>query len=320
MEFKTARLDRTAFFVTTFVTALLAALAIFFIIKVPYGWVFTLLMIAIIAGCYLWSPARYRFDGARLVIEKVVGTRLEIDLSEIESYVLIPDITRLKLARTFGNGGLFGYYGIFSTIEYGEINFQLKTLKDVIILKTKKGCFAVSPFEVQRFEEYLKTAVTGITGKLEIIEPMRPEGVKYASPVILVIPAIIFILTIIMRIILYPGLPERIAIHYDFHGNANGWGSRDAFLSIDLIPAAILFVINIIVFYIVRRSTRKQILPNFMVVVVAFVQLFTAYVSLDTYWFNKYDHHITPLPYSILGFFIITAALLYVYYRKVRVP
>lgn len=317
MEFKIARLDKLATIISIFVTALLVCLSIFFIHKVPYGWVFSIAMLSIIVVSYLLSPKRYCFEGSKFVIEKVVGTKITIPLNEIEGYVAIPDFTKLKMARTFGNGGLFGYYGMFSTAEYENINCQLTNLKNVFIVQSKKGKYAISPREPEKFEEYLKTATVGITGEIQVIQPMEPEKLVRANARILIMPVVLFILTIGIIFLAYAQLPERIAIHFDFHGNPDAWGSKISYLVSNIVPASVLLFLAIIIFLCVRRTTTNRAIPNFLVIVVSLIQIFIAYMSLDTYWINKYLDHLIPLPYSIVGFMVILALLFFFYYKQI---
>ena len=269
MEFKTAKLDKMAIVVSIAATVFLIGLSIFFIIKVPFGWAFAIFMMFVIIISYLLSPKNYSFEGANLIIEKVIGKKITIPFNEIEAYVSVSDFTKLKVVRTFGNGGLFGYYGMFSTAEYGSINCQLTSLKNIFIIKCKKGNFALSPLEPDKFEEHLKAIASGMTGEIEIIKPIPQEKMERANPLILIIPICIFILT------------------------------------------------NIIIFFFARRACSNPDIPNFLVVITSFIQLFIAYTSFDTYWFNKYNTHLIPLPYSIAVFVIIMIGLLFFYYRKI---
>jgi len=317
MEFKAARLDTLAIIISGFTTALLVGLAILFIFKTPYGWIFSIVMILILIISYLLSPKRYLFEGSKLIIEKVIGKRIVILLDEIEGYAVVPDLKKIRLVRTFGNGGLFGYYGIFTTAEYGNINCQLTSLRNIFIIKSKKGKFALSPLDPLKFEEYFKTTVAGITGKLEKFVPVKREAIKYASALILLIPITIFVLTVVMLLSLYPHLPERIATHFNLYGNPDAWSSRISFITSGIIPSSILVVLNIVLFFIVRRATVSPTIPNFLVILLSLIQIFVSYTSFDTYWFNKNNSHVIPFPYAIAGFLIVIGLMLFVYYQKI---
>ena len=316
MEFKTARLDHAATFVSLIASALLVGISIFFLIIMSSGWVFSILMIIIIACCYALSPKRYVFKERQFIIQKVIGRKITVPIDAIRAYVRIPNFARLKVARTFGNGGLFGYYGMFSTAEYGTINCQLTNLKNVLIIKSERGVFAVSPAEPDLFEQHLKT--TAGLAETEELKPRVIEKKEYANALILIIPICLFFVNMITLLLTYAQLPHRIAIHFNFQGYPDRWGSRNSYLISGIMPASILVAIGIAVFLIVRRTTTNHILPNFLIVIVAFIQLFITYLTFDTYWINTHNTHLMPLVYSIIFFVIVMIGLLFYYYRVVK--
>jgi len=317
MEFKSTRLDVPASIITVAVTVLLAGLSAFIFTK-PYGWIFSIIMLLILSVSYLLSPEKYYLKGSYLVVQKIIGKKIEIPLCDVMSYTIVPDFSKLQVARTFGNGGLFGYYGTFSTAEYGPINCQLRSLKKVVILKTKYSTFAISPAEVERFENQLTSTVMGLKGKIEKLTPTPPGIIKHASTVILILPLAFFISTILLIYHAYLQLPDRIAVHFDLHGNPNGWASRASFIFSSVVPAAILCALSIGIFLAVRRTTKRSTLPYFLVVMLGVFQLFTAYISYDTYWVNRNNTHLIPFPYNIIAYFSMIVVLLVVYYRKTR--
>lgn len=318
MQFKVAKLDRVATIITVSVTAFLVVLSAFFVLEVPYGWIFTILMLSIIVFAYLLSPSSYSIESGRLVIRKVIGKKMVIPLDEVQGYSVIPDLAKTHISRTFGNGGLFGYYGIFSTLEYGAMNCQLTRLKQTFLIRTGKGTYALSPADTARFTEYFESAVQGSGGTIEQLVPTAAEKARYANPLILLLPAAILIITVVAVLSLYSGLPERIAVHFDLQGNPNGWASRTSFVISGLIPACILFMISTVIFFYVRRTTTKATLSYMIVGLFSVFQLFAAYVTVDTYWVNRYDSHLIPFPYSVIIYGVIIIALLFVYYQKTK--
>lgn len=54
---------------------------------------------------------------------------------------------------------------------------------------------------------------------------------------------------------LYPRLPETMATHWDFSGNANGWSSRAA--TVFGLPLFIL-ALHLVCFYAESRETKKN--------------------------------------------------------------
>jgi hypothetical protein len=318
MEFKIAKLDRPAIITTLAVTLLLVVLSIFFLIKVPFGWIFSILMMAIIFFSYLLSPNSYSFAGGKLIIHKTMGRRISIPLEEVEAYTLVPNFAKLRISRMFGNGGIFGYYGAFSSAEYGMISCQLRSLKDVFLIKAKHGTYAISPAQKKRFNDYFVNAVQSSQGKTANLVPASPSTMRQANPLVLLLPIAIFIMTVIIVLALYWRLPGRIAVHFDMQGNPNGWASRTSFLISGLVPAAVLLILNTAIFFFVRRTTTKPTLPYLIVGLFSVFQLFISYVSFDTYWINIHNRHLIPFPYSIVSYMLIIAVVLFVYYRTTK--
>jgi hypothetical protein len=313
MEFRTAKLDRGARILTCCVTVLLVGLATLFLLLVPFGWIFAVFMMLIIAVAYLLSPKRVIFSSTTLIIEKNIGTKISIALSDIEAYSRIPDFSKLTVARTFGNGGLFGYYGIFSTAEYGDIHCQMTCLKNIFLIKTKSGTYAVSPGDHRVFEEHI-ASIPSATGQIARLEPIT-EPIRYANPMILAIPVVLFIVISLFIILNYAQLPDRIAVHFDLLGNPDRWGPKTSYLVSGLVPSSILLVISFLIFFIVRRAARNQAIPTMLVTIVACIQLFIAYTTVETYWVNKYGTHLVPLVYGI-GAFVLIMICVYVFYYR----
>ncbi len=316
MEFKPAKLDKLALIISIITTTLLVLLSIFFVTKpIPYGWVFAIVMMSIVIISFLLSPKTYYIQGGNFIIEKVLGTRISIPLNEIEGIIAVDDFNKLKPVRSMGNGGLFGYYGLFTTAEYGNINCQLTSLKNILILKSKKGYFAISPENSERILEQLKS-MAGIVVKTEI---PKPEPVKNkASFLILLLPDTIFTLTIIMIILLYQQLPNRIATHFDFQGDPDGWSSRISFLYNGILPQIILMLINLIAFFATRDKYRDPRNVYFLVIIISIIQIFVAYLSLDVYWFNMRGSHLIPMGYLIIGFTGLLLIFIYIYYLLLK--
>jgi len=317
MEFKPARLDRIAIFITVLVTIFLIVLSVFFIFKIPYGWIFAVLMMTILLICYLWSPKRYVFKSELLIIEKIAGHHISIRLRDIEAYARVPNFAKLKAARIFGNGGLFGFYGFFSTSEYGDINCQLTSLKDIIIIKTKKMNYALSPDNCEGLEHHLINNVGGIVGNIDDLRMRIKDEKILANPTILILPSILFIALVIMILLNYSHLPEKIAVHFNFYGQPDRWGPRSSYLFSGLIPSTILFLITIGIFFFVRRTTSRPAIPNFLVIIMSFILLFMACTSLTTFWISKYGEQLIPMHYSLIIFGVVLIVLLFFYYHKI---
>jgi hypothetical protein len=312
MVFKTAKLDTTAIVITILVTAFIIGLGLLFIATVPHGWIWALAMMLIPGICYLLSPKQYRLNGSHLIIQKVIGKTITIPLQDIKGYIIIENLAKTKITRTFGNGGLFGYYGMFSTAEYGPINCQLTTLKNTVIIDTDLRRYAISPDNTEVFVQMLGTKPDL---RRDALRPTAPG--RLARPAVLALPIALYLITIVLLLLSYHMLPDRIAVHFDALGNPDRWGSKISYLISGLIPSGVLCVINCGVFFLMRKTSHNPALPTFIVIMLSFVQLFTLYINLDVYWVNRYQQNIAPMPHVLIAFGCVLIVLLFVYYRMV---
>ena len=98
---------------------------------------------------------------------------------------------------------------------------------------------------------------------------------------------------------LYPRLPETMATHWDFSGNANGWSSRAA--TVFGLPLFIL-ALHLVCFYAESRETKKNRNPVLRTVLLWFcpaVSLLSGAVTLGTGL--GYEMHISTVVPVFVG-------------------
>ncbi|MEO0136879.1 MAG: PH domain-containing protein [candidate division WOR-3 bacterium] len=313
MDFKPARLD-TLSQVTSIITSLfLIGLSFFFLMnRIPFNGIFVLMMLAIPLVSYLLSPKKYYVQGGNFVIEKMIGKKIFIPLSEIENVFEIEDFYKLKPLRALGNGGLFGYYGIYTTKDYGNVNCQLTRMKKVVLIKTKRGYYAISPEKPEVLLNWFNS-LTGKTTTGEIPESRAQR--KKANPLILLLPDTICVSMLIMVILLYPQLPDKIATHFDLQGNPDGWSPRISFVYLGIIPQVVMLAITVSAFFIMRNKFHEPKVIYLLIIMVSVIQLIVAYTSFDIYWFNVHKYHLFSMNEMFLFFTGLFLILLYLYYR-----
>ena len=77
------------------------------------------LFAAIVVGAYAWSPRGYAVSDGCIEVSRLIGSaRIPLDGLR-EARAATKDDFRGCL-RLFGNGGLFGYYGLFQTSKLGK--------------------------------------------------------------------------------------------------------------------------------------------------------------------------------------------------------
>ena len=72
--------------------------------------------------CYLYAPQSYEVTDTELIIRRKLKDVI-IPISDIKEVKLVDDQEMKGLIRTFGVGGLFGYYGKFYSTSFGSMTF-----------------------------------------------------------------------------------------------------------------------------------------------------------------------------------------------------
>ena len=105
-------------------------------------------LIATMLVCYLYSTDKYYIGSTELIIKRPIGER-EILISDITEIRLVEEDELNGLIRTFGSGGLFGYFGKFYNSRFGFITLYTTQLKNRVFIRTKSGKkIIISPDDV----------------------------------------------------------------------------------------------------------------------------------------------------------------------------
>jgi hypothetical protein len=147
-SFFKASLDRSTVISTGLVVGVLIVVSLvpFFVLMKP-GATFqiTLVMILVVLFSigtvvlsWMYAPTGYGFDGnGSLVIRRHVGKVL-YSLEEVKEFSQEERILRRSM-RTFGVGGVFGYYGYFYTNGIGKTVFFATQRKNWVWIRFKNG-------------------------------------------------------------------------------------------------------------------------------------------------------------------------------------
>jgi hypothetical protein len=111
----------------------------------------------LLAGAYAWSPRSYAFSERSIVVKRLIGT-VRIPLDNVrEARIATADDFRDCL-RTFGNGGLFGYYGQFSTAKLGKCTWYVTNRSHAVVLITGSATTVFSPDDIDGFLAAMRAA------------------------------------------------------------------------------------------------------------------------------------------------------------------
>jgi hypothetical protein len=112
--------------------------------------------LAIIIVCWLYAPQSYTVDGIDLTINRLVS-KVKIQLADITQARLLADGEMRGSIRTFGNGGLFGYYGKYYNSKIGQMTLYTTQIKNRILILTAEGKkIIISPDDTSIIEKIKK--------------------------------------------------------------------------------------------------------------------------------------------------------------------
>jgi hypothetical protein len=141
-----ASLDKTAILITSLVTLIFGALIVF-----NFSLPLALFLILIYLICLLLKPLSYEITQDELIIRRLIKS-IRINRNDIKSLELIEKATLSGTIRTFGVGGLFGWYGKFANFQLGAMTWYVtRRDKPVLIIKKDSKKILISPDEAEAF-------------------------------------------------------------------------------------------------------------------------------------------------------------------------
>ncbi len=144
---------------TKIITGVMALVAVFglvvpvvtdneiYFVSLPVGAI--LAIVLLISWCF--KPKSYEITDAGLLIHRPAGI-VKIGRSRISGVAEVEPKTIRFAIRTFGIGGVFGYFGSFYTSYYGSMTWYVTDIKKPVLLITNdKKKILVSPGDKETF-------------------------------------------------------------------------------------------------------------------------------------------------------------------------
>jgi hypothetical protein len=163
MEFKTS-LDKLAKVVTAVITILFTAIIFLQLIFIQdFGNTSSIITITILLISYLiafiFRPISYIILDKLLVIHRPL-LDLKIALNEIENIVVLDSQELKGTIRTFGVGGLWGYWGRFANSRIGAMKWYATRMSNAVLITTGNNKkIVLTPDDPELFVEKLKSAL-----------------------------------------------------------------------------------------------------------------------------------------------------------------
>jgi hypothetical protein len=177
----------------------------------------SLLVLAISLAC---APRGYAIEGRKILVTRFAGT-VRIRLDDVRAArKATPDDLR-GCIRLWGSGGLFGYYGLFSTAQLGKSTWYVTNRSNSVIVITGAKTVLFSPDDPDAFLAAVQ-AVAPI--------PESDAGLAFESPKsvstgrVMVAAAVLAAIALSLFVFTYaPGVPsytltaEALTIHDRFY-------------------------------------------------------------------------------------------------------
>lgn len=167
----------------------------------------------IVVGAYAWSPRGYAVAERSITVNRLIGN-VRIPLDSIRELRAATADDFRGCLRLFGNGGLFGYYGLFRTSKLGKSTWYVTNRGKAVVVVTGKKTVLFSPDDVEGF-----TAAIGAPAPV----PVTQDAGSRVGPLIGAAIGIVAIAVLAFAMLYSPGppsytlTPESLTIHDRFY-------------------------------------------------------------------------------------------------------
>ena len=102
--------------------------------------------------CFILKPSHYILEEDTIIIHRMFND-VKILRSDILKVELVPTEKLKWSIRTFGVGGLFGYFGKFYNKNIGSMTWYATQRENFVLIKTSKKNIIITPDEAEDFVE-----------------------------------------------------------------------------------------------------------------------------------------------------------------------
>ncbi len=153
MIFKTS-LDKTAVGITVFITALFACIiGVVYVSAASQSLILTttIMLLALYCLAFAFHPTAYKIVSNELIICRPVWN-VHIKRATIKSMAIMDQSQIVETVRTFGVGGVFGYYGCFANYTLGSMTWYATRKDSAVLINTVDNKrIVVTPNEPEQF-------------------------------------------------------------------------------------------------------------------------------------------------------------------------
>jgi hypothetical protein len=120
---------------------------------------------------FAWSPRGYQVEDRSILVNRLAG-KARIPLDDVREVRESASEDFTGCIRLFGNGGVFGYYGLFRTAKLGKSTWYLTNRKRSVVVVTASKTALFSPDDVEGF-------LSAIRSSVPVPEPSAGQPARY---------------------------------------------------------------------------------------------------------------------------------------------
>lgn len=167
-----ASYDRTTKLISAVVCAFLLLIALL-LQQVMFGFVSVL----ILGLAYAYSPLGYTISEGTIIVRRLIGN-VRFPLEDVREARRATSRDLSGAIRLWGNGGLFGYYGLFRTSNLGRCWWYLANRRNIVVVTAASKTALFSPDDVDGFLAAISTWSPVPTGPGEGVRRSQPRGFR----------------------------------------------------------------------------------------------------------------------------------------------
>lgn len=125
--------------------------------KMHVGILSGILLLIVLFFSFGFAPRSYSIENKNIIIKRLLGDKI-IKAEEIIKISIPQEKEMAWPIRKFGNGGLFGYTGLYYTKHIGTMTWSCSRRSNFILIQRKnKKPFVISPDEQGLFLKYFNS-------------------------------------------------------------------------------------------------------------------------------------------------------------------
>lgn len=129
--------------------------AVVWLLLIAVAWVVHMAFLGVlfpllIGLAYAYSPRGYAISGGAIVIRRLIGN-IRVPLADVREVRAGTADDFTGCLRLWGNGGLFGYTGLFQTTKLGTCRWYVTNRSKAVIVATQTETLVLSPDDVAGF-------------------------------------------------------------------------------------------------------------------------------------------------------------------------